>query len=77
MDPYTTTQGREACHSARDAFLACADKNIPEGGNLRLALDSAACAEQRARFNSLCLASWRIYWEDRYSRNRPIIGRQQ
>ena len=83
MDPHTSTQGRDACHAARDAFYACVDQQplAPDAASAeqarRAALEAPACAAPRAAFDAACLASWRSYWSDRYARGRPILGRKQ
>ncbi len=86
MDPHTSNAGREACHSARDAYLACVDKHtpvVPLDATLetaealrKAALAAPACAPQRAAYEATCLPSWRQYWDDRVMRGRPIIGRK-
>lgn len=86
MDPHTSNVGREACHAARDAYLACVEKHAPAAPldatqeaaeQLRkAALAAPACAAPRGAYDAACLPSWRHYWDDRVIRGRPIIGRK-
>lgn len=86
MDPHTTNVGREACHASRDSFLACVEQYLPaipsdatvqDAEKLRkAALAAQQCAPQRAAYDSTCLPSWRSYWDDRFAKGRPILGRK-
>ena len=68
MDPHTSNRGRDLCHSSRDEFFdACAPAALTPAGS--------TCANLRATYESACLASWRLYWEERVKRGRPILGR--
>jgi hypothetical protein len=86
MDPHTSNQGRAACHTARDSYLSCVEQNsaalaldatLEEAEQQRRAsLAAPACAAPRAAYDAACLPSWRIYWDDRFAKGRPIVGRK-
>jgi len=84
MDPHTNNAGREICWKARDVYYACVDSftgiqsTDPSSAFSNTGIESAkqTCASQRVDYDAKCLLSWRHYWDDRYSKGRPIVGRK-
>ena len=85
MDPHTSTIGRESCWISRDAFYACVDKHVGDKAldstssvpNKHLDEAKDTCAALRKEYDAKCMLSWRSYWDDRFSKGRPILGRKQ
>ncbi len=75
----TTTQSRDACHSARDAFYASCSPAASSAASSPAPAGSTqpkqSCAELRAAYEAHCLKSWVVYWDERVKRGRPILGK--